>query len=245
MTTSSHTTAGGSRSADGDAHRPRGRADGRPRLSAPERRVQLLDVAGALFAAHGYHGLSMEQLAEAAGVSKPVLYQHFPSKRELYIAVVSEAATEMEQRVRKALEGTEDNRGRVHGAIGAYFDFIHDRRFQLLSATSELADDEIRGLIERAESRVARAVGALIAADAGLSDTAAHFLAYAVRGLAVEGARWWLEHPEVGRDEAVGLVGRLAWRGLGSFTPETASGRDDTAESVRPGSRSPLGGDGA
>ncbi len=243
MTTSSHTTPSGSaRSAEGGNHRSRARADGRPRLSASERRTQLLDVAGALFAVHGYHGLSMEQLAEAAGVSKPVLYQHFPSKRELYIAVVSEAATEMEQRVRKALEGTEDNRGRVHGAIGAYFDFIHDRRFQLLSASSELADEEIRGLIDRAESRVARAVGALIAADAGLSETAAHFLAYAVRGLAVEGARWWLEHPEVDRDEAVHLVGRLAWRGLGSFSPDTEPGRDDTTEFVGPTSDGPLGG---
>jgi AcrR family transcriptional regulator len=85
----------------------------RTRLSAAERREQLLDVAGELFAAHGYHRLSMEQLADAAGVSKPVLYQHFPSKRALYLALVRDAVAEMEAQVRKALAGTPDNRARV------------------------------------------------------------------------------------------------------------------------------------
>lgn len=195
----------------------------RPRLTAAERRLQLLEVAADLFAEHGYHRLSMEQLADAAGVSKPVLYQHFPSKRELYLAVVIDAAAEMETRVRRALEGTEDNKGRVHGSIGAYFDFIQDRRFHLLGSAGELADDDVRLVIEGAHTRVAHAIGALIATDAGLSGSSARFLASAVRGLAMEGARWWVEHPEVGRDEAVRLLGRLAWRGLGSFTPDTSA----------------------
>jgi AcrR family transcriptional regulator len=189
-----------------------------------------------MFAEHGYHGLSMEQLADAAGVSKPVLYQHFPSKRELYLALVTDAVSEMESRVRRALDGTEDNRARVHGAIAAYFDFIEDRRFQLLFGAADLADEAVRRTVEDALTRVAEAVGALIAADAGLSPTAAHFLASAVRGLAMEGARWWVEHPEVDRDEAVRLLARLAWRGLGSFTP-AEPGPDDTAELLRP----PLG----
>jgi hypothetical protein len=69
----------------------------RPRLPASQRREQLLEVAGSRFAEHGYYGLSMEQLAEAAGVSKPVLYQHFPSKRELYLALVTDAVEENEE----------------------------------------------------------------------------------------------------------------------------------------------------
>jgi AcrR family transcriptional regulator len=194
-----------------------------------------------MFAEHGYHGLSMEQLADAAGVSKPVLYQHFPSKRELYLALVTDAVSEMESRVRRALEGTEDNRARVHGAIAAYFDFIEDRRFQLLFGAADLADEAVRGTVDDALTRVAEAVGALIATDAGLSRTASHFLASAVRGLAMEGARWWVEHPDVSRDEAVRLLARLAWRGLGSFTP-AEPGSDDTAELVRPSATGPLGG---
>jgi AcrR family transcriptional regulator len=209
--------------------------DPRPRLSASERRAQLLDVAGSMFAEHGYHGASMEQLAEAAGVSKPVLYQHFSSKHDLYLAVVRDAVREMEEVVRSALEGTEDNRARIHGAIAAYFDFVETRRFQLLFGSGELADATVRGEVEATEARLAEAVGTLIATDAGLSRTAAHYLASAVRGLAMEGARWWVEHPDVDRDEAVRLLARLVWRGLGSFTPEAAGADDGTAPARRSG----------
>lgn len=194
--------------------------DQRIRLSAEERRIQVLDVAGGLFAEHGFHGLSMEQLADAAGVSKPVLYQHFPSKHDLYLALVHDAVTEMEEQVRKALVGTNDNRARLEGAIAAYFDFVEDRRFGLLFRTAELTDDDVRAAVEGAMTRVADVVGVLIAEDADLSTRSAVFLATALRGLATEGARWWLEHPEVDKAEAVQLISRLAWRGLGSFSPD-------------------------
>jgi AcrR family transcriptional regulator len=190
----------------------------RTRLAAPERREQLLTVAGALFAEHGYHRLSMEQLADAAGVSKPVLYQHFPSKRDLYLALVRDALAQMEGQVRDALDGTTDNRARVDGAIGAYFDFIEDPAFRLIM-TAELTDAVVRDEVDGAMRRVAAAIGALIAEDAGLSRDAAQFLAAAVRGLATEGARSWTERPGIGKREAVHLLSRLAWRGLGSFQP--------------------------
>ena len=193
-------------------------AEPRTRLSAPERREQLLAVAGELFAEHGYHRLSMEQLADAAGVSKPVLYQHFSSKRDLYLALVRDALAEMEGQVRTALEGTSDNRARVDGAIGAYFEFIDEPAFRLIM-TAELTDAAVRSEVEGAMRRVAAVIGALIAEDAGLSGDAAQFLASAVRGLATEGARSWMERPGVDKREAVHLLSRLAWRGLGSFSP--------------------------
>ena len=174
----------------------------RTRLSAQERRQQLLEVAGGLFAEHGFHGLSMEQLADAAGVSKPVLYQHFPSKRELYLALMQDAIAEMESQIRKALEGTRDNRARVEGAIAAYFDFVEDRRSRLIFGAYEAADPDARDAVEEANRRTAEAVGQLIAEDAGLDRAAAGLLATALRGLATEAAR---------------VLSRLAWRGLGSF----------------------------
>ena len=193
------------------------------RLAAPERRTQLLTVAGRLFSEQGYHGLSMEQLADAAGVSKPVLYQHFPSKRSLYRALVDDAIAELETRLRRALEGTRDNQARVQGAISAYFDFVEDQRFALLAGTAETAETDVRETVEVAYSRVAEVVGRLIADDAGLSPESANFLASGVRGLATEGARWWVEHGDVDKGEAVRLLARLVWRGLGSFTPGTVN----------------------
>jgi AcrR family transcriptional regulator len=191
------------------------------RLSAEERRTQILEVAGGLFADNGYHGLSMEQLAEGAGVSKPVLYQHFESKRELYLALVRQAVSELEAQMRKALEGTTDNRDRVHGAISAYFDFVEDRRASLLLGGAGPADDdEVAEVLATADARIAESVGQLIAADAGLGRDAALMLSVALRGLSTDGARWWATHPGLDKVEAVRLLSRLAWRGIGGF-PET------------------------
>lgn len=193
----------------------------RTRLRAAERRTQLLEVAGNLFAEHGYHGLSMESLAEAAGVSKPVLYQHFPSKRDLYLGLVADAVEEMEARVSGALEGTSDNKARITGAVSAYFDFVEDSRFGLLFTTAELADEAVRDAVEGAFNRVASQIAGLIAEDAGLDSDAALFLAASLRGLASEGARWWVERGTMPKAEAVHLVSRLAWRGLGAFDAGT------------------------
>jgi AcrR family transcriptional regulator len=179
-----------------------------------------LEVAGALFAEHGYHGLSMEVLADAAGVSKPVLYQHFPSKRELYLALVGDAVQEMESQVRVALEGTTENKARLAGAISAYFDFVEDPRFRLLFATADVTDADVRESVGAAFQRVATEVAGLIAEDAALDEDAALFLATALRGLAAEGARWWLAESDMSKEDAAHLLARLAWRGLGSFGPQ-------------------------
>ena len=172
-----------------------------------------------MFADAGYHGVSMEQLADAAGVSKPVLYQHFPSKRDLYLALVRDAVSEMETRVRAALKGTTDNRARVEGATAAYFSFVEDPRFQLVFS-AERSDDEVHDEVNAAWRRVTEIVAELICEDAGLDRPSARLLAAALRGMAADGARWWsAHHHEVSRDEAVHLAAQLAWRGLGSFGP--------------------------
>ncbi|MGH8930311.1 MAG: TetR/AcrR family transcriptional regulator [Egibacteraceae bacterium] len=189
----------------------------RTRLSASQRRAQLVEVAGRLFAERGYHTLSMEQLADAAGVSKPVFYQHFPSKRDLYLALLRDAVSELDAQVRKALEGASSNRERVRGAVSAYFDFVEDRNFRLLFDTAELREADVRETVHGALNEVTQAVAALIAEDAGLQPHAAQFLASGLLGLALDGARWWAGQTQLTKDEAVQLLTQLAWRGLGSF----------------------------
>jgi AcrR family transcriptional regulator len=158
----------------------------------------------------------MEQLADAAGVSKPVLYQHFPSKRDLYVALVRDAVREMETRVRAELKGTTDNRARVEGATAVYFAFVDDPRFKLVFS-AERSDDEVHDVVSAAHRRLTETVAELISEDAGLDRASALFLAAALRGLATDGARWWSDHYDVSRDQAARLAAQLAWRGLGSF----------------------------
>src|SRR5437762_8044107 len=102
-------------------------SDTRPRssrLPRHERRRQLLDAALEVFVSQGYHAAAMDEIAERAGVSKPVLYQHFPGKLELYMALLDTHVDELIARVRSAMESTTDNKQRVHAAVTAYFDFV-------------------------------------------------------------------------------------------------------------------------
>jgi AcrR family transcriptional regulator len=114
------------------AARPRG-----TRLPRQARRRQLLQAALEVFVARGYHAAAMDEIAERAGVSKPVLYQHFPGKQELYLALLDESVEELTDTVRTALRSTDDNRQRVFATIRAYFEFVAAQ-----SGTSGLGDDE-------------------------------------------------------------------------------------------------------
>src|SRR5205809_6591820 len=100
-------------------------ATGRPvRLPRSARRKQLLAAAREVFVAQGYHAAAMDDIAERAGVSKPVLYQHFPGKRELYVALIALHSEELLAAVRHALISTSNNKQRVAATISAYFQFI-------------------------------------------------------------------------------------------------------------------------
>jgi AcrR family transcriptional regulator len=89
------------------------------RLTRSARRAQLLDAARDVFAAQGYHAAAMDDIAEKAGVSKPVLYQHFPGKLELYRALLTTYADELVERVRGALSHRGDNQERAKAAVAA------------------------------------------------------------------------------------------------------------------------------
>src|ERR1700704_3641276 len=98
---------------------------GRPtRLPRSARRKQLLEAAQEVFVAQGYHSAAMDDIAERAGVSKPVLYQHFPGKLDLYLALLDQHCEDLVAAVRAALASTTDNKLRVAATITAYFDYV-------------------------------------------------------------------------------------------------------------------------
>lgn len=191
-----------------------------PRLPRSARRIQLLGAAREVFVAQGYHAAAMDEIAERAGVSKPVLYQHFPGKRELYIALIEQHTGELLSAVRRALASTSDNKLRVAATIQAFFEFIDadGEAFRLVFESDLTNDDEVRALVERASDAVARAIADVIREDTGLPEQEAVLLGVALAGMANTTARYWVgTGKEIPREDADRLVAQLSWRGIRGF----------------------------
>jgi AcrR family transcriptional regulator len=186
------------------------------RLTAEARRAQLLEVARNVFASDGYHGAAMEQIAVKAGVTKPVLYQHFESKKELYLGLLEQDMARLLDDIRRAIEGARSNRERIERATGAYFSFIdtNEGSFRLLFRETMGAEDEFRRAIERFRDELARSIAAVIAAETGLPSSESELLARGVMGIAESAAQWWLEQRSVPAERVVRDLSELAWRGL-------------------------------
>ena len=117
-----------------------------PRLTRVQRRRQLLDAAQRVFGTVGYHAAAMDDIASEAGISKPVLYQHFPGKLDLYLALLDLGAEALESVVREALASTTDNHQRVQATISAYFGVITDPEgtFRLVFESDLTGEPEVR-----------------------------------------------------------------------------------------------------
>ncbi len=190
------------------------------RLPRRERRAQLLDAARRAFVTQGYHAAAMDDIAESAGVSKPVLYQHFPGKQELYLALLDESIGQLTNALEEALASTEDNHARVAAAIGAYFDFVDEPQgaYRLIFESDLTNVEDVRRRVQRADEACAAAVAVVIAADTGLSEDDAMLLAAGMTGMAQTSARRWLRNRRaMPKETAVRLVVGLAWRGISAF----------------------------
>jgi AcrR family transcriptional regulator len=170
------------------------RAERRPRrLTGNERRRQLFAVALRLFAERGYESTTMDEIAEAAGVTKPLLYQHFSSKRALYLELVDSVAEELLAEIGGATAAAPGPREQVEDGFAAYFRMLvaHETAFRLLYGRSSPTDPELGGALRRVEDAIAEAIDPLIAA--GLGPDHRRFLAYAVVGMAEGASRHWIE----------------------------------------------------
>ncbi|WP_148613978.1 TetR/AcrR family transcriptional regulator [Nocardioides rubriscoriae] len=200
---------------DLDTARPRG-----GRLPRRERRAQLLESALEVFVHNGYHAAAMDDIAERAGVSKPVLYQHFPGKLELYLALLDSSCDAVIENCRIALSSTHDNKQRVGAAMEAFFDYVGSETgaFRLVFESDLTNEPAVRAHVERVTSECAAMIADVIHDDTGLPAPASRLLAVSLVGMSQVSARFWLsEAGGLDRDQAVALVSGLAWRGIRGY----------------------------
>lgn len=185
-----------------------------------ERRAQLLAAALEVFTSAGYHAAAMDEIADRAGVSKPVLYQHFPSKLELYLAVLDTHIDSLVFAIQRAIQSTPDNSIRVQATVAAYFDFIEadGEAFRLLFESDMNVEPAVRERLNRMTYDCAAAVSAVISLDTGLPQEAAMLLGVGLIGSAQVTARHWLERDsKLTREQAQNLVTNIIWRGISGF----------------------------
>ena len=196
------------------------RPENKARLPRDERRAQLLNAALEVFTAAGYHAAAMDEIADHASVSKPVLYQHFPSKLELYLAVLDLHIDTLVFKIQKAIASTPENANRVSATVEAYFDFIESEgeAFRLLFESDMSVEPAVRERLNRMTYDCAAAVSAVISLDTGLPREEAMLLGVGLIGSVQVTARHWLDRDsKLSRATATELLTNILWRGISGF----------------------------
>lgn len=195
----------------------------RRRLTAQARRAEILEAALEVFSARGYHPSSIDEIAQAAGVSKALIYEHFESKHQLHVSLIELHAGELFERVAAAAAPGPDAAERLEAGLDAVFTFVEERRGAWRMLFREAADPETAAVLDRVTAGVAALVAELIAQDPGArardADRARReegiaMVAQMIVGSAQSLANWWHDHQDVPRQRLVQVAMELLWMGL-------------------------------
>jgi AcrR family transcriptional regulator len=202
----------------------------RRRLSAEQRRTAILDAALVVFSARGYHASSIDEIAQAAGISKALIYEHFPSKRDLHVSLLERHVQEIVERLAASADTPEPGEVRLRAGVDAFLAYVEERRdaFHLLFRDALEAD--VAEVLTRMQLQATLAIADLIASEPVPRDARetpaerkrniemlAQQLSGAVQSLAI----WWEAHPDIPRSRLVDSVMAFAWVGLGGLRSGT------------------------
>jgi AcrR family transcriptional regulator len=185
-----------------------------------QREQLILDIAGQTFARDGYHSASMDEIARAAGVSKPMLYAYFESKEGLYLTYIERSGQELVERLERAFAAGDPVTVRVHERVNQFFCFVEEHRdgWRVLFGEAN-ANRPVAEQVGEMRVRVARAVCQLVDAELGEERApapAAEVAAHAIVGAGESLANWWLEHPEVSREDVAGWYAEVVRASVGA-----------------------------
>lgn len=197
------------------------RAPGRERMTRASRELQLLDVALRLFIEHGYQGTSIEDVASAAGVTRPIVYHHFGSKDGIYLACLRRARSELDQRMIGAAQASTHPQDRVLRGIDAYFAFVEDNRaaWAILFGGGVAVAGPAAAETARLRNATVQQIAMLLTATfPHVEQSLLEAFAHSISGAGEQLAKWWQANPELSRAELVQHLLRFAWGGLQQFS---------------------------
>jgi len=201
-------------------------------MTGKQRRQQLLDVGRSLFAERGYDGTSVEEIAARAGVSKPVVYEHFGGKEGLYAVVVDREVQHLLEAFTNALTGDQP-RLLLEQATLALLTYIEDEAdgFRILVRESPLGLERAGGfatIISDIASQVEYILGGEFK-RLGYETKLAGLYSQALVGMVALTGQWWLDNRKPKRDEVAAHLVNLAWNGLAHLETKpriNTSGKD-------------------
>jgi AcrR family transcriptional regulator len=194
-------------------------AGARRRLTAGERRESIFDAACGVFAERGYESARLGEIAAAAGVSKALIYEHFPGKRELYAEILRRGTDEALERVARAVGPGRGGAELLEPALCAFLDFVAERPDIWRVITQDVTDPAIVALDQSMHTKAVAAIGELIAADPAVQErelerSQIEQFAEMINGACIALVSWWLKNPSVGRDQLASNMMGFLWLGL-------------------------------
>jgi AcrR family transcriptional regulator len=181
------------------------------------REEQMLEVAGEVFAERGFHPASMDEIAERADISKPMLYAYFGSKEGLYAAYMKRTGELLLEAMAQAVDPTLEPRPQVYASMTAFLGFVEEHREGWAVLQRELAAGGGGPLAEdvaRVRATIVKRMAGLLAPHLG--EVRADALAHGFVGAGESLAAWWLDHPDHAREQVADLIMDVAWRGVGA-----------------------------
>jgi AcrR family transcriptional regulator len=214
----------------------------RKRMPRAEREQQMIEVALNLFVSAGYQGTSIEDIAAAAGVSRPILYKLFGSKDKIYLACLERARECLNNCLIEAVGSASSFQDRLRAGIDGYFQFVEQNRaaWRLLfaggAAVAGSAAEEARHLRFDTVGKIADLLSPFMS---GIEKSALEINAHALSGAAEQVAKWWLENDQTSRETVVDLLTSLLWAGFGSTDTKGAANQGRPKKSASASARPP------
>lgn len=193
----------------------------RRRLTADERRRAILEAAQDVFAVRGYHGSSIDEIAHAAGISKALIYEHFPSKKDLHASLLDMHVQELFDRLAASADTDEPGDVRLRDGVDAFLGWVEERRAPFRMVFRDAVDPEVADVLRRIQDQTTAAVAALMASEpmAEVESQRARergitMLAQQLTGALQSLALWWDENADVPRAVVVESAMNFCWLGL-------------------------------